>query len=340
MSVVGWIGHGRDVRGGGPGRDLVGRDARQEPDPIGGRQRGGLGLEPLAERPARSDDEQHGVGDLGHRPTQLLHAATRGDVAEDEHDPIRGPDAQPLADRSACDGAVESAAPADASGPLNTTAASTPTVRRDDVGVRLVGGDRRVGGTRPGAFAAGEQPPPRAGQSGEPGALDLEIARVVDRPTPEPPAQGEGDRQGDHPLGLPDVGTGHDLGDPIGPLAGQPEVADRLGRAADELGRSAEPTAPPRRSREPSPGPRHALRWPRRAGVGVGNQRSGRGWSIRSSVKPSRSSRSGSPSPVRATTVTDQPARAETARELPGSRVGDERVVEQQHDPPSGGVGR
>ena len=133
------------------------------------------------------------------------------------------------------------------SGPLNTTVGRTPVVRSITLGIRDVRGEDRVRRTRPGPLAAGEQPAPRPRQPGEPGALD-QVPGVVDGVTPAPAPEGQGDRQGDQALGLPDVRSRDRLGDPTGPWH----------RPA---GGTARPARRGRRSRPPpagSPGAGHA----------------------------------------------------------------------------------
>jgi hypothetical protein len=163
------------------------------------------------------------------------------------------------------------------------------------------------------ALAAAQQPPPRFGQPGEAGALHVQVARVVDDATPAPAPEGERDRQRDEPFRLPDVGARDSRCDRPRPAPREEEVAERLERATEGL---PEWRGADIRGRQP--GRRQPAR-PWR--LGDSNHREAVAPFLRSQPRL-RTGHDGDP----------MTGRGGRASDLPGSGVGQERVVEEQHD--------
>ena len=152
-------------------------------------------------------------------------------------------------------------------------------------GVRLVDGDDGVGGLCPGSLAAGQQPPPRTGQEREPGALEMDVARVVDDPAAVAPLGGAG-RPGSV-ISPSDCQMSTESGGTTGSSAGRRWRSPTRASGAG-IGRPVPPARPCReRGREGAAGPRRLSRSngvrcrfpsPARGSGGAGSQASGRGW--------------------------------------------------------------
>ena len=221
----------RDVRRRGPGRDLVRWCGRQEVDPIGVRKGRRTGLDRRL-GPTLPDDDEMDVGQAADRDGGLVDAPVGDDRAQDERDPGRRRQAE-----LAVAAAVRRIRRIGRQRPVVDDRHRPPEGALQVLGERDVHGHHGVGGLGPASLPARQEAAPALGQEGEAGALEVDVARVVDDLAPALRAESERHRQRDQALGLPHV-------DPLGPdgridrrrpRAGANEVPRRLGRATDRV---------------------------------------------------------------------------------------------------------